>query len=102
MQRWFERVVLGRRWLCFVVLGVSFAVFGLCTLNLFNLFALNARLVIEHGWMTLADGAAQQFIELLATGYAGMAGWVVFKACEYRLVHWLSEPSTHEDRDPPR
>jgi hypothetical protein len=111
VQRWFERVVLARLWLTFLVLGVAFFVFGATTLNLFFLFRANAELVFEHGWQALMDGAAQQWVELVITGYLAMAAYVVFKACEHRLVRWLDHPlaSTHptpppdeEDRHPPR
>jgi hypothetical protein len=91
LTRWFRRVVLGRRWLCFVVLGLSFFVFGAGTVNLFRLLGANLTLIVENGWQALADGAAQQLGELLATGYLSMVAWVVFKACEHRLVHWLNE-----------
>jgi hypothetical protein len=64
MQRWFNRVVLSRRWLTFVVMGLAFFLFG----------------------------AAQQLIELLVTGYVSMMAYVVFKVCEYRLVHDLTGP----------
>jgi hypothetical protein len=91
VNRWFQRVVLGRRWLCFVVLGLSFFAFGAGTFNLFLLLRANTALIVDHGWQALADGAAQQFVELVVTGVLSVAAWVVFKACEHRLVHWLSD-----------
>jgi len=91
VNRWFQRVVLGRRWLCFVVLGLSFFAFGAGTFNLFLLLRANTALIVDHGWQALADGAAQQFVELVVTGMLSVAAWVVFKACEHRLVHWLSD-----------
>jgi hypothetical protein len=33
----------------------------------------------------------QQLAELLLNGYLAMAAYVVFKACEYRLSHWLAD-----------
>jgi hypothetical protein len=88
----FRRWVLSRRWLAFVVLCAAFAVFGACTLNLFVLLRLNLALVADHGVMALMDGAAQQFFELLLTLVAGMAAYVVFKACEHSLVQALAHP----------
>jgi hypothetical protein len=41
--------------------------------------------------MALGDGAAQQLIELLVTAYLSMLAYVLFKACEHRLVHWLAD-----------
>ena len=91
LPRWFQRVVLSRVWLSFIVLGLAFFGFGAGSLNLFYLLRANTTLVLEHGWMALADGGAQQLAELLFTGYLSMASYVVFKACEYRLAHWLTD-----------
>ena len=96
MKRWFHRVVLSRRWTTFVVLGLSFLVFGASSVNLLLIAKANADLILEHGWQALADGAAQQLVEILATAYLSMVAYVVFKACEARLVRWLADPS--EDR----
>jgi hypothetical protein len=91
---WFHRAVLSRRWASFVVLGVSFATFGAGSLNLFFLLRANLGLIAEHGWQALADGGAQQLVELLLTGYLSMAAYLVFKACEHRLVHDLCHPAS--------
>jgi len=101
MRRWFRRVVLSRRWACFLALGLSFAVSGIASLNLFYLLRANLALVAENGWMALMDGAARQFIELVAYGYLSMAGYVVFKTCEHRLVHWLGEEDPSGPGDGP-
>ena len=90
-----QRVVLRRRWLAFVVLCAGFAVFGLCTLNLFVLLRANLGLIAEHGSMALLDGAAQQLLEIVLTLLVGMAAYIVFKACEHSLVHDL----THFEKD---
>ena len=91
IRRWVQRNLFSRRWLTFVVMGLAFLGFGAGTFNLFFVLKANAQLVMEHGWMALGDGAAQQFVELLVTAFASMAAYVLFKACEYRLVHWLSD-----------
>ena len=39
-----------------------------------------------------ADGAAQQFLELMFTAALSMAAYVLFKACEHRLVQRLCDP----------
>jgi hypothetical protein len=91
---WFHQAVLSRRWASFVVLGVSFATFGAGSLNLFFLLRANLGLIAEHGWQALADGGAQQLVELLLTGYLSMAAYLVFKACEHRLVHDLCHPAS--------
>lgn len=93
----FQRVVLSRRWLSFVVLCAGFAVFGACTLNLFVLLRANVGLIAEHGVMALLDGAAQQLIEIVLTLLVGMAAYIVFKACEQSLVHRLTHTPDEED-----
>ncbi|MES2960694.1 MAG: hypothetical protein V4792_21065 [Pseudomonadota bacterium] len=92
MSRALQRLVFGRRWLTFVVMGLAFLGFGAGTFNLFILLKANTDLVFEHGWMALGDGAAQQLLELLFTAYLSMAAYLLFKACEHRLVHWLAAP----------
>jgi hypothetical protein len=92
LVRAFHRVVLARRWLCFLVMCLSFALFGAGTLNLFNFLKANLRLIADNGLMALADGAAQQLAELLATLASSMLSYLVFKACEVRLVQGLLHP----------
>jgi len=89
MRAWLDRVVLARAWLAFIVLVFAFLVFGAGTYNLFLLLKANLDLIAEHGMQALADGAAQQLVELMATAALSMAAYVVFKACEHRLVQWL-------------
>ena len=96
MQAWLQRVVFARAWLTFIVLVVSFLVFGAGTYNLFLVLKANLGLIAEHGWQALADGAAQQFIELLFTAAASMAAYVLFKACEHCLVRRLCDPKKGE------
>ena len=100
---WFRRVVLGRRWLTFIVLGLAFFVFGSGSLNLFFLLKANADLLAMHGWQAVMDGGLQQSVELLVTGYVSIAAYVVFKACEHALVHGLVDapnPPPVEKSDP--
>jgi hypothetical protein len=91
LKRWFQRIVLSRRWLTFLVMGLAFFVFGAGTVNLLMLFKANADLIANYGWQALMDGAARQFAELLVSGYLSMAAYVIFKACEHRLVRELSK-----------
>ncbi len=88
---WFQRVILRPYWLCFLVMGLSFFGFGLGTLNLIYVFKANADLLVTHGWMALVDGGLLQLIEILLTGYASLLAYIVFKACEYRLAHGLTD-----------
>ncbi|HEY4081543.1 MAG TPA: hypothetical protein VGM81_12690 [Burkholderiaceae bacterium] len=91
LRSWFHRVVLRRLWLTYIVMGLAFLLFGCGTLNLIHLLQANVELVSTYGWMALADGAFQQLLELLFSGYAALLAYIVFKACEYRLVHWLGD-----------
>ena len=88
----FHRLVLRRKTTSFIVLGLSFLGFGIETVNLASLLKINLDLVLDHGWQALMDGAAMQLVELLVNAYAAMAFYVVFKACEHRLVHGLGLP----------
>ena len=72
-------------------MGVAFLGFGAGTFNLFFVLKATTELVVNYGWMALGDGAARQLVELLATAYLSMVAYVLFKACEHRLVHWLAE-----------
>ena len=93
MKNWFHRVILSRRWATFLVMGLSFMLFGATSVNLFFVASANLKLIAEHGLQALADGAAEQFLELLGTVYLSMAAYVVFKTCEHSLVHWCNETS---------
>ena len=92
LKRGFHRAVLSRLWLSYVVMCLAFFAFGIGTLNLFYLLRANSALLVDHGWQALMDGGAMQLAELLFSGFAAMAAYVVFKACEYRLVHGLADP----------
>ncbi len=89
MNTLFQRLVLSRLWLTFVVLGLSFFAFGAGTVNLGRLFMANAQLLGEYGWQAVMDGALRQLLELVVTGYVSVAAYVVLKTCEHRLSDWL-------------
>lgn len=85
----FRRVVLSRLWLTFIVLGMSFLVGALGTLNLVSLLSANLQLLRDYGLMALMDGAFVQLVELVAQGLLSCVAYVVFKTCEHRLSEWL-------------
>lgn len=89
MNALFQRWVLSRLWLTFIVLGISFFVFGACTVNLGLQFMSNAAFLRMYGWQAVMDGALAQLVELVATGYLSIGAYVVFKACEHRMSDWL-------------
>jgi hypothetical protein len=92
LKRWFHRIVLSRRWLTFVVMGIAFLTFGAGTVNLLMVFSANLSFIGRYGWEALMEGGARQFAGLVITGYLSMAAYVVFKTCEHHLVHDLSRP----------
>jgi ABC-type dipeptide/oligopeptide/nickel transport system permease subunit len=87
----FRRLVLQRAWTAFAVLGISFLGFGVSTVSLAMVLKANLDLIAAHGWPALADGAAVQLLELAASGFVAMGFYVVFKACEHRLVQGLTD-----------
>jgi len=96
-KRWFQRTVLSRAWLTFIVMGLSFFAFGVGSLNLFYMMQANTQLLLEYGWMGIMDGGLRQLLELLGTGYACVALYTIFKTCEYRLAHWLGDEDEAEE-----
>jgi hypothetical protein len=102
-RRHFQRVVLTRPWLTFVVLGLAFFCFGMVSLNLLHLLRANADFLLDNGWMGLVDGGARQLFELILNGYLAMLSYVVLKACEHTLSDWLCDTTPHRlpaSRDP--
>ena len=102
LRRHFQRLVLARPWLTFIVMGLAFFCFGMASLNLLHLLRSNAELILENGVMALADGGGRQLLELLVNGYLAMLAYVVMKTCEHTLSHWLADttpfaPSTVDD-----
>jgi hypothetical protein len=90
----FKRLLVRNVWLAFLLMGASFLATGLISLNLIYLFHANIEFVIENGIMGLRDGGLLQFLELLVSGYLGMALYVVFKACEKVVVDQVLERTT--------
>lgn len=82
----------------FLLMGASFIVFGVLSLNLIFLLKANIEAILEHGTMIIAEGAGRQFIELIAYGYLSLAFFVVFKCCEQILVRRLTEQGQGEQR----
>jgi hypothetical protein len=78
-----------RPWLAFLLMGLSFFLFAVTSINLVGLFKANIELILDHGLMAIADGAAIQLLELLFYGYLSGAFFVLFKTCEKLLVDRL-------------
>jgi len=88
-RRHFQRVVLTRPWLTFIVMGLAFFCFGML-----HLLRANAELILDNGVMALVDGGALQLLQLVADGYLAMLAYVVLKTCEHTLSHWLADTSS--------
>ncbi|MFZ6757729.1 hypothetical protein ACO0K9_11015 [Undibacterium sp. Ji50W] len=74
---------------CFVLLTVSFLVFGKLSFDLIHLFSANADYLLDNGWIGLMEGGLQQLLELLATSCGAMIAYLLFKLCENALVERL-------------
>ena len=87
-----------KRWLyryygiTFILMGLSFLLFGLLSLNLIYLLKSNIELILDYGIMGLQDGGLLQMLGLLGYGYLGLAFYLLFKACEHILVMRMTEP----------
>ena len=95
LRRHFQRVVLTRPWLTFVVLGIAFFCFGIGTLNLLHVLRANADFLLENGWRGVMDGGALQLVGLIFNGYLAMAAYVVMKTCEHALTDWFHGKHEH-------
>jgi hypothetical protein len=84
-------VFLARRWwAAFVLLGVSFVLGGLVTLNLLHMLSANLEFLSSYGLDALREGGFRQLVEIVVSGYFAAACYVVFKLCEKVLVERLS------------
>ena len=74
------------RLLTFVLMCLSFVIFGVMTVNLFFVFKANLEFLLAHGMMALMAGGLRQFIELVLACMVAMGFYVLFKVCEKILV----------------
>ena len=85
-----------RRWLslhsatCFVLMTLSFLLFGLLSLDLVKLVSANAGFLWRAGWDGWMDGGFAQLLELVVSAVAAIASYLVFKLCEHVLVDRLA------------
>jgi hypothetical protein len=77
-------------WLTFILMGVSFVMFGLASLNLLQLLSANFDFLARHGFVAVREGALLQLLELVTSGYGAAACYLVFKLCEKVLIDRLS------------
>jgi ABC-type uncharacterized transport system permease subunit len=88
-QQWLD-FLYRHAWFTFILMGLSFLLFGFYSVNLFVLLKANVELILEYGMMAMADGAAQQLVELLFAAYLSMLFFLAFKVCERVLVTRLT------------
>ena len=89
--------LLLRHWaLALLLLGVSFVLFGLASLNLIHLLSANFEFLAHHGLDAVREGGLLQLAGLVVSGYAAAACYIVFKLCEKVLVERLS---THKNKE---
>ena len=81
--------LLRRWWLAFMLLGISFVLGGLLTLNLLHTLSANFEFLSMYGVVAVRDGGLLQLLEIAASGSLAAACYVVFKLCEKVLVERL-------------
>ena len=79
-----------RWWLAFLLLGFSFVMFGLSSLNLLHLVSANIDFLVMNGLDAVRDGGLLQLVSLIALGYFAALFYVLFKLCEKVLVERLT------------
>jgi hypothetical protein len=90
-------VLMQRYWpLTYGVMVLSFLIFGAASVNLAQTFLLNIRLIQEHGWLVLMDGALDQLLELLLTAGFSVGFYLMFKSCESVMLQKILA-STQQD-----
>lgn len=89
------RLLLRRWWLALLLMGLSFVLFGIASLNLLGMLAANLRFLTEYGIDAVREGGLLQLLELVLYGYLAACFYVVFKVCEKALVLRV----THYDED---
>ena len=78
-----------RWWLTFLLLGVSFVLFGFITLNLLHTLVANFEFLSMYGVEAVREGGLLQLLEIVGSGYFAAISYVVFKVCERVLVERL-------------
>jgi hypothetical protein len=78
-------------WLTFVLMGASFLLFGVTSVNLYVLLEANIRLFVDYGWAVIADGALWQLAGLLGSLALSVAFYLLFALCDRVLVRRLTD-----------
>jgi hypothetical protein len=89
--------LLRRWWVAFILLGISFVLGGLLTLNLLHTLSANFEFLSMYGVAAVRDGGLWQLVEIAVSGYFAAACYVIFKLCEKVLVERLIMNSKGSD-----
>lgn len=92
------RMLSQRWWLSLIVMGVSFVLFGLASLNLLDMLGANLTFLARHGVDAVRLGGLLQLLELVVSGYAAAIFYIVFKLCEKALVERLTYTASAEGK----
>ncbi len=89
---------LSRQWgLAFLLMGASFVLFGLLTLNLLHTLGANFEFLSTYGVDAVREGGLLQLLQMVASGYVAAGSYVVFKLCEKVLVERLTISKRESD-----
>ena len=81
----------------FVLMSVTFILFGGLSVNLVSHFFANANYLFTYQWDALIDGGLYQLLELLAKATVALGSYVLFKLCEHALIERLAHPLADHD-----
>lgn len=86
------RRIITYHWFSTLLLMTLFAlVFGVMTVNIYELTKANLSLIARYGATALADGALLQFLGLVLCGFVASIAYALIKACERVLVRRILE-----------
>ena len=77
-------------WLTFLLLGISFLLFGGLSLNLLHTLGANFEFLSMYGVEAVREGALKQLAEVVISGYLAAAAYITSKLCEKVLVERLT------------
>ena len=84
------RALSQRWWLAFVLMGVSFVVLGLASLNLLHILSANLEFLTTYGFDAVREGGLWQLLGLIVNGVVATTCYIAFKLCEKVLVERLA------------
>ena len=90
MKRWYQLSAYPAL-LVFGLAGVFAALFSWNSYSLVTVAMENVRFLNSFGAVAIMEGGLVQLLEVVAKGFASLAFFLGFKACETELIHrWRS------------